>query len=667
MEGLIEITNGKNEQKDDIDYEDLLKIKLGEQKLTHILDEFIKLEMTVSDLLVCNENELREIIDNDIKKNNPKIKISSIQKIKFIRTVIDIKNMKNTVNVEEKNQIKKGNMDLKRILEIINKNESKIKLETVTKIIERFPTVDISSVINAANQNNIILDNVLETMSNFNEESINFQRVIEAGPNAVAILETILKYRKTFNNDAKNELIQDTKTAADQELKKFNKQYESILNELANIKQLLQRKTEFYRDLYIQQNILNHDAEFIKDFSKCIANTTQSKDEIAKQLKILNEKIEKSKSNIPEKQGRYSWNDKLELYCHTDKVKEIFSISHRKIMITLKPMKLKCVGVNGNVVSLEWDAKPLALDPIFPKLLEINEFQESRFSVQIQYTSNDVCDEKKDENENSSMRWKTITIEMVYLKNEDKRNEHKDIKWQCKRKLYLKQNTLYQIRALYVYSKVGSSELGNVITINTLPERLSTEISKYEAVWSNKHRSTQTKVSNENAVITSIQQKQCARFKYEIKKGTKVMWELLSTTSKWNPSVFGVVCSTKIENDECDMIRTSEFAIKGLYGISRSCSCNNGHHHQFTSVYPKENYWIDNFNADADVNINSIKIIADYTTNECKLLYIVNGLILTGDNETYSMKIHELKDDEHLYPCITLDKDGDACKIVQHV
>eukprot|EP01084_Bolivina_argentea_P261091 441093_1 len=96
------------------------------------------------------------------------------------------------------------------------------------------------------------------------------------------------------------------------------------------------------------------------------------------------------------------------------------------------------------------------------------------------------------------------------------------------------------------------------------------------------------------------------------------MWELIFTNISsldYNyfyimDTHFGVVCQNDDEKENKKAFQTySTGKIRGFYGISVA------------------NPWRYSFNRTKG-QINKIKIIADYTNNQCELLFIVNGWII---------------------------------------
>eukprot|EP01084_Bolivina_argentea_P314684 545057_1 len=91
------------------------------------------------------------------------------------------------------------------------------------------------------------------------------------------------------------------------------------------------------------------------------------------------------------------------------------------------------------------------------------------------------------------------------------------------------------------------------------------------------------------------------------------MWELIFTNMgslDYGSTHFGVICQNDDEKKNKKAFQTYSYGtIPGFYGIS--------------VAYP----WRYSFNRTKG-QINKIKIIADYTNNQCELLFIVNGWML---------------------------------------
>eukprot|EP01083_Nonionella_stella_P092004 257355_1 len=122
---------GSQSEEDDI-YVKSLRATLKKANLTKILDAFEKESMTAKDLIYyCTKEDIQDMIKQDIKQNSPEVKISTKDKIKFIRTVMTIQqklNQQQTAQTESKQDIQAEDSadpysDLKRMLGLNTDNK----------------------------------------------------------------------------------------------------------------------------------------------------------------------------------------------------------------------------------------------------------------------------------------------------------------------------------------------------------------------------------------------------------------------------------------------------------------------------------------------------------------------------------------------------------------
>eukprot|EP01083_Nonionella_stella_P092003 257354_1 len=136
---------GSQSEEDDI-YVKSLRATLKKANLTKILDAFEKESMTAKDLIYyCTKEDIQDMIKQDIKQNSPEVKISTKDKIKFIRTVMTIQqklNQQQTAQTESKQDSQSNASapaaaaedssdpyhDLKRMLELNTDNKVEPKL-----------------------------------------------------------------------------------------------------------------------------------------------------------------------------------------------------------------------------------------------------------------------------------------------------------------------------------------------------------------------------------------------------------------------------------------------------------------------------------------------------------------------------------------------------------
>eukprot|EP01083_Nonionella_stella_P164270 543133_1 len=89
---------------EEIDFVWLFEVQIKEEGLSAILNAFEEVKMTTNDILYCNEDDIRDII-----KSNPSIKTSAIERVKFIRVVMTVKEMKDGVKSVNKGQNETAN------------------------------------------------------------------------------------------------------------------------------------------------------------------------------------------------------------------------------------------------------------------------------------------------------------------------------------------------------------------------------------------------------------------------------------------------------------------------------------------------------------------------------------------------------------------------------
>eukprot|EP01083_Nonionella_stella_P015523 43441_1 len=91
VEGDEGATNTGSQSEEDDVFVKSLHTKLNEANLSKILDAFEKESMTAKDLIYyCTKADIQDMITQDIKQNSPEVKISTKDKIKFIRIVMTI-------------------------------------------------------------------------------------------------------------------------------------------------------------------------------------------------------------------------------------------------------------------------------------------------------------------------------------------------------------------------------------------------------------------------------------------------------------------------------------------------------------------------------------------------------------------------------------------------
>eukprot|EP01084_Bolivina_argentea_P261089 441090_1 len=196
---------------------------------------------------------------------------------------------------------------------------------------------------------------------------------------------------------------------------------------------------------------------------------------------------------------------------------------------------------------------------------------------------------------------------------------------------------------------MGCSDFSNIIMIKTAE---TSSIHQYDALWLETHKSKKMELKENSTIATATAIRQCVRAKYEVPKAARTMWELIFTNMDCtldNDTHFGVVCQNDDEKE-------NEKAFQTYPGKDV-----NGKIFQAFYGIPVQNPWLYSFNTGKG-QINKIKIIADYTNDKCTLLYIVNGWMLFAKEGLYTLKLKQLKENEHIYPSFITYYKG-ACKI----
>eukprot|EP01083_Nonionella_stella_P300525 1026510_1 len=551
------------------------------------------------------------------------------------------------------------NVDLKSAIEMAATNQ--VDLTALFKIINasnnsKFPLLNGWIEIAAhAKKNNVELKAIGKIIQY--DDSIDVQsvkRLIEIGADATSLFDKIENEKtgyNTFNEEKRKEFIKKLNDKTIEYTNKLNTEYESILNEIKAYKENTHKKIQFYSTLY-GQHVQNYPTSqqqctaFFQDFIQCVSDPNNSTETIRHSLQQLKERVDVAHSNRP---SRYS--DGISLYVAKKNVQKLWSFSHSNVSVKLHPMTLEA-NVSGNLVHLKWGPRPWTdkENELMMNLLEFDALLVQNFALVIQYAEYD--DEKKEEDD---LQWRRVEMK---IKNRAYEEQKREVSWVEKCTLSLENSKAYKIRMKYVYAKIGESNFSEVVAVQTLDTKpLEQDLCTYEAVWSDKYRSQNTQLSEDNKQVTSTADHQCIKAKFELKKGTKTSWTFITENIDWyGRDALGVVYGKHSETNA--MVQYTGDTIKSVYGISVRGITTDGHCKD-SCVYNDSHHWIWNF---PSKKRSRVQVIADYTKEKCTLLYIVNGLVLTPVDSQYSMEIRTLADDQHLYPCFVMKQQGALCQ-----
>eukprot|EP01083_Nonionella_stella_P132635 403267_1 len=556
------------------------------------------------------------------------------------------------------------NVDLKSAIEMAATNQ--VDLTALFKIINasnnsKFPLLNGWIEIAAhAKKNNVELKAIGKIIQY--DDSIDVQsvkRLIEIGPDATSLFDKIENEKtgyNTFNEEKRKEFIKKLNDKTIEYTNKLNTEYESILNEIKAYKENTHKKIQFYSTLY-GQHVQNYPTSqqqctgFFQDFIQCVSDPNNSTETVKHSLQQLKERVDVAHSTKP---SRYS--DGISLYISNKVVKKhvqkLWSFSHSNVSVKLHPMTLEA-NVSGNLVHLKWGPRPWTdkENELMMNLLEFDALLVQNFALVIQYAEYD--DEKKEEDD---LQWRRVEMK---IKNRAYEEQKREVSWVDKCTLSLENSKAYKIRMKYVYAKIGESNFSEVVAVQTLDTKpLEQDLCTYEAVWSDKYRSQNTQLSEDNKQVTSTADHQCIKAKFELKKGTKTSWTFITENIDWyGRDALGVVYGKHSETNP--MVQYTGDTIKSVYGISVRGITTDGHCKD-SCVYNDSHHWIWNF---PSKKRSRVQVIADYTKEKCTLLYIVNGLVLTPVDSQYSMEIRTLADDQHLYPCFVMKQQGALCQM----
>eukprot|EP01083_Nonionella_stella_P026120 71934_1 len=533
-----------------------------------------------------------------------------------------------------------------------------VSLEMTTDDLLICDESDIQSIIEEANMDvssqqiaqftQIVIDiqtNQQQQDANPEDMKSHLKKLVQlgsVGANALKILAKIEKFDvDTSKTVDKDQYIKQIDTQYKEQKALLNTQYLSAKKEMERLKQAAIDKIEFYRDLYTQyvQNFSAPDPAksqriLLEEWTECISNTTHGigSKHTQQRLDSLEQKVETTKKEINAAQAPQR--KEFKMYFKHDKNIWIIGNSGRSVSVKLDPVSSFKCNVEGNVVSLQWDE----YDPnnyILNKMREFGDYHTNYMSAKIQYSQSN--DEQK--TPDADIQWIDVNVHNYCTS--------------CQ--LYLNNNCAYRFRMQYQYENIGVSRFSEIINVSTTDERpLESNLSKYAAVWSNVYRSKHVELKQNNTVAVSTKGGQSVRCELEIQTGHVVMWELnMRNQFPLHHSIFGVVIG---ENETFPMDEFAselyECTIPNLYGISSRAECNNNY-------FKSSHSWnIDNIKQDKDAT-NNIKIIADYTGEECTLKYIINHFIY-GTSVKVDMK--NLKEG-HIYPCCTFYSDSEYCEI----
>eukprot|EP01083_Nonionella_stella_P092001 257350_1 len=177
-------TTGSQSEEDDI-YVKSLRTTLKEANLTKILDAFEKESMTAKDLIYyCTKDDIQDMITQDINENSPEVKISTKDKIKFIRIVMTIQQKlkeQQSAQAESKQDSADSHSDLmylKRMLEL--NADNKVEVKRIVEFMENHKDIPFQRIFEIVEEkdNHLDLHAVFDIFQFCKDNNIDANRMI---------------------------------------------------------------------------------------------------------------------------------------------------------------------------------------------------------------------------------------------------------------------------------------------------------------------------------------------------------------------------------------------------------------------------------------------------------------------------------------------------------